>query len=195
MAQNVFVVGGFGASDVNDRNNRNWPNFLAQTLQNGKSTRVRVDTFGDEGQSSVTWITDKRHLRLADTMPDVACLSFFTDANSGFGVSTATSLANIYTVVDALRAKRNMPIYLLKMWRLHAAEESATFPSLASYYANYATVAANRSGIATIDCYTAWGDPNLHPEDWGSDLLHPLLSGHLRVTIPTIAATLAPLIT
>lgn len=195
MSQSAFVIGLLGASDINDRNNRNWPNFLTQALQHGKTSRVRAVAFGYEGQCSSDWINDKRHLRLADTMPDVALLSFFADGNAGFGLSTAASLANIYTVVDVLRAKRDVPIYLLKMWRLRAAQENASFPNLASYFANYATVAANRSGVATIDCYTAWGDPNSHPEEWGTDLLHPLLSGHLRVTIPTLSATLAPLIT
>lgn len=195
MMPSVFNIGLLGASDVNDRNNRNWPNILAQTLQTGKTQRVRACTFGYEGQCSVDWIAANRHNRLADTMPDVACLSFFADGNPAFSVSTAASLANIYTIVDTLRAKRNMPIYLLKMWRLHAAEESASFPNLSYYYANYATVAANRSGVSTIDCYTAWGNPDLHPEDWGSDLLHPLLSGHLRVTIPTVSAALSGLIT
>lgn len=196
MAQSVFVAGMLGASDINDRNTRNWPNLLARELQIGKTSRVRTITFGQEGVGSPTWITNKNHLSLANTMPDVAVLSFFADASSALGISTATSLANIYTVVDAIRAKRNCPIILIKMWRMPAASEAASFPNLANYYANYATVAANRTGISIVDCYTAWGDPALNPSEFDAgDQIHPLLAGHQRVTIPVVKTALASLIT
>ncbi len=195
MAGTVFAIGMFGASDINDRNNRNWPNLLTRVLQIGKTSRVRADTFGFEGQGSTQWLADNRHLYLADTMPDVALLSFFADGAPGFGISTSQSLTNIYTTIDALRAKRNMPIYLLKMWRMPTAQETISFPNLAAMYGNYPTVVANRSNVGIIDCYTAWGDPALHPEEFDvGDQVHPLLNGHLRVTIPTISAAIAGLI-
>lgn len=196
MSYDVFHIAMLGASDINDRTCRNWPILFRNNVQNGKTKRVRVSTFGFEGQGSKLWLTAKYDIRLANVMADVVCMSFFADGNSvGLSTSTAENLANIYAFVDAVRTKRStIPIYLLKMWRCPA--EASTFPNLSNVYGNYTIVQANRSNISIIDCYTAWGDPALHPEEYDAgDQIHPLLSGHQRVTLPVVTAALASLIT
>jgi hypothetical protein len=197
MSQNVFVIAALGASDWNDRNTRDHPNLLGRSLQIGKTSRVRMGTFGREGVGSPTWISEGRTAAIAGAMPDVALLSFFADASSALGISTSTSLTNILAIIDAIRAKRSSTaIFLMKMWHMPNAQEAATFPNLANYYANYPTVVGSRSNVAIIDTYTAWGDPALNPSEFDpSDQIHPLLPGHLRVTIPVVSAALAPLIT
>lgn len=191
LAAGTFTFGLLGASDVQNRNCREWPLLLAQALQVGKTRRVERAAFGKD--NSVANIADGSAQRLADMRADAVLLSFYKDANGT--VSPSASLTNMYAVVDCIRAKRSdTAVFLLKTWRLPAAAEASTFPSLSSYWANYATVQANRSNVSIIDAYTAWGDPALYPSEFGSDQLHPLLPGLQRVTIPTCLASLAPLV-
>jgi hypothetical protein len=193
----LFTIGLLGASDVQDRNHREWPQRMAGFLQIGKQSRIRTMAFGREGVGSTTWISEGRTAHLANMRCDVCLLSFFADAGSGIGVSLATSLANAYTIIDDIRAKRSTTrIELLKMWHMPDAQEATTFPDLSDYYDQYTTIAANRSNVGIIDTYTAWGDPASNPSEFDAgDQIHPLLPGHLRVTIPTVSTALASLIT
>ncbi len=197
MTFSVYTVGLLGASDVQDRNCREWPQRMANYLQIGKTQRVRTIAMGREGASSTTWISEGRTAQLGNMKCDVVLLSFFADAATTLSTPLANSLANAYAIIDDIRAKRSTTkIYLMKMWHMPDAQEASTFPNIAAYYSQYSTIAANRSDVGIIDTYTPWGDPALNPSEFDvSDQIHPLLPGHLRVTIPTISAALAPLIT
>jgi hypothetical protein len=101
------------------------------------------------------------------------------------------------SIIDAIRAVRsNVPIKLVRNWRMPAATEASTFAQLAAVYAKYTDVVANRTDVGIIDIYAAWGDPALRPEEFAAgDQIHPLLNGHLRVSIPVYTAALAPYFT
>lgn len=197
MSQDIFTIGFLGASDVQDRNARNWPNLLGSMLQVGKRSRVRVYTTGYEGQSSLQWFAAGEHIKCANQAPDVAMLSFINDANPAQGISVAQSLANVYTEVDLVRARRSTTrIYLMKMWRSDAVTEAATWPNRAAIHANFDTVAANRANVSVLDFYTPSGNPASHPDEWDpADPVHPLLQWHQRVSLPLSYAAIEPLIT
>lgn len=189
----TFTIGLLGASDVQNRNCRDWPLLMVRQLQVGKTSRIVRAGFGKETSSAN--IADGSAQRLIDMRADVAIISVYKDANGA--VTPAQSLTNTYSIIDGIRAKRaDTAIFLLKTWRLAAASEASTFPNIAAIWANYDTVVANRTGVQIINAYGAWGDPALHPEEYDAgDPLHPLLAGLQRVTIPTAVAALAPLIT
>lgn len=198
MVSTVFHVGFLGASDVQDRNCRDWPHRLVNALQAGKTQRVRHSAYGYEGQGSAAWISANYHLKMAQAKLDVAVLSFFADGSTSLAPDgVVAAYARWLTIIDLIRTHRpSAPIYLLRNWRMPAATEAASFTQLAAVYAKYTDVVANRTGVNIIDCYAAWGDPALNPSEFDAgDQIHPLLAGHLRVTIPTVSAALAPLIT
>jgi hypothetical protein len=197
MTQRVTTLAFLGASDTQDRNCRDWTLRLARELQVGKESRVRAIGFGYEGQGSPQWYADGHLTRLAGQRPDFALLSFFADGNPGLCPSLATNLANMYAAIDTIRIRRSdTKIYLLKMWRMSAAQEAISFPNLASVYAQYNTVVANRANISILDFYSLSGNPALHPDEWDpGDPIHPLLPWHQRVSIPTAYAAIEPQIT
>jgi hypothetical protein len=193
----VFTVATLSASDVKDRNCRNWTQLVARQLEIGKTSRVRMMNFGYEGQGSPQWIADGHYIRMAGQRPDAALLSFFADGSVPLCPNLATNLANIYSAIDAIRAKRSdTPIFLIRSWRMTASREATTFAQLNGvYFTNYVTAAANRPNVSILDFYTPSGDPATHPGEWdGVDDIHPLLTWHQRVSIPLTVAALAPLV-
>jgi hypothetical protein len=197
MIDDVFTISLLGASDVQDRNCRDWPLLMAKYLQVGKSSRIRTMAFGYEGQGSTTWLSDGHAARIAGQRADVALLSFFADGSVPLCADPATNLANMYTFIDAIQAKRaDTEIFLIRNWRMTAAREAATFSQLQDvYYTNYPIVQANRSNISILDFYVVSGLPSAHPDEWNvSDDIHPLLPWHQRVSIPMTAAALSPLV-
>ncbi|KRA42084.1 SGNH/GDSL hydrolase family protein [Devosia sp. Root635] len=196
MTQTVYTVGLLGSSDVQSYNCRDWPLRMCRNLQAGRRSFIRRIGFGTSLGSSLD-ISSGVVAKLAAMRCDAVMLSFYKDAAPSLGISAAQSLTNMYTTIDAVRAARSdTAIFLLKTWRLEAATEASTFPSLASYWASYATAAANRSNVGIIDAYTAWGDPALHPEEFDpAEPVHPLLAGIQRVTLPQAQAAIGPLIT
>jgi hypothetical protein len=196
MTQPVYTIGLLGSSDVQSYSCRDWPLRMCKNLQTGRTSFIKRIGFGTALGSSLD-ISSGAVAKLAAMRCDAVLLSFYKDAAPSLSISAAQSLTNMYTVIDAVRAARSdTAIFLLKTWRLEAATEASTFPTLASYWASYATAAANRSNVGIVDAYTAWGDPALHPEEFdAADPLHPLLNGVQRVTLPQAQAALGPLIT
>ena len=196
MTDRIATIALLGASDVQDRNCRDWPLLMAKTLQIGKASRVRTMAFGYEGQGSPTWIADGHYVRMAGQRPDIALLSFFADGSVPLCPSLGANLVNMYAAVDAIQAARSdTQIFLMKMWRMTAAREAATFANLQGVYGQYATVAANRSNVSVLDFYTASGDPASHPTEWDvADDIHPLLPWHERLSIPMTVAALTSLV-
>lgn len=197
MSQNVFTIGMMGGSDVVDRSCRDWPRLLQNRLQIGKQSLVKAITFGHEGEGSVQWFARKEHVMLANQVPDVAIISFINDGNPAQGISSATSLSNMYTVVDLIRARRSSTkIYFIKMWRLPPATEAAVIPNISQVFANFATVAANRANVGIIDCYSLTGNASDHPDEWNlPGDIHPLLPWHHRLSIQLCYDLLEPMIT
>jgi hypothetical protein len=198
MANTVKHIGLMGASDVQDRNCRNWPLLMVNELQVGNSYRIRHSAYGYEGQGSTAWIAGNYHLRMAQAKLDVAVLSFFADGAVGLapdGVNGA--FTRWIDIIDLIRDHRaDVPIFLLRNWRMDAATEASTFAQLAAVYAKYTDVVSIRDDVTIIDVYAAWGDPDDHPEEYDvSEPIHPLLAGHIRVTIPTVVAALTELVT
>ena len=188
-----MLIATIGASLSMDRNANNWTALLAAGLRVGKQSAVQVANFGMQGTASNYWISAGWVERAAVIRPDICLIDSTCDANTSQNISLAQALANLYAMVDAVQAKNAaVKIFLLTM--NHMLPAATQFTSVTSYYAQLPTVKANRSNVDIIDCYTAWGDPSLHPSEYGSDPIHPLLAGNLRVTIPIISAALAGLI-
>lgn len=188
-----MLIAVIGASLNMDRNANNVTQLLAENLSVGKQSRVQVANFGKEGTASNYWISAGWVERAAAVRPDICMIDSTPDANTSQGISLSTALANLYAMVDAVRAKNaDCKIFLLTM--NHMMSAATQFANVTSYYAQLPTVKANRSNVDIIDCYTVWGDPTLHPAEYGNDPIHPLLAGNLRVTIPVVSAALSPLI-
>lgn len=200
MMDRITTIALLGASDVADRNCRDWPLLMAKQLQIGKTSRVRTMAFGYEGMGSPQWITDGHFVRLAAQRCDIALLSFFADGSVPICPDLPTNLTNMYAAVDAIQAKRaDTQIYLMKMWRMSATQEAITFAQLGGVYGQYATVVANRSNVSILDFYTPSGLSTDHPDEWNlvgplADPIHPLLAWHQRCSIPISVAALAPLV-
>jgi len=190
----MTTIAWIGASLGMDRSANNWPQIMAAGLRVGKSSPIQVATFGKEGTASNYWISAGWVDRCAAIRPDIVLYDATPDANTAQNVSLAQSLANMYAMVDTIRAKNSAAkIFLCTM--NHMRSDATQFANVTSYYAQYATVEANRSDVGVIDCYTAWGDPSIYPAEYAADdPIHPLLAGNLRVTIPVISAALSPLI-
>ncbi len=185
-------IGMLGASLMMDRNANNWPNMLAARLELGKATRVRMLLAGKEGTASNYWLSSGWVAAMARVRPHLVIVDMTPDANAAQGISVAQSLANLYAIVDAIRANNpTVPIFLFMANRMRA--DATQFTAILSYYANYSIVQANRSDIHILDTYTPWGDPALHPDEYlPADPIHPLYSGNLRVTIPVALSEIAP---
>lgn len=188
-------MGILGASLTMDRNANNWLNVAAYQLEMGKTSRVRMMLAGKEGTASNYWISSGWVTVLARVRPHLVIIDMTPDANTGQGISVSQSLANLLTIIDTIRTNNpNVPIFLLKPCRMRA--DATQFSNVASYYANYATVQANRSNIGIIDAYTPWGDPALNPGEYAaSDPIHPLFAGNVRVSIPATVTALSSFIT
>lgn len=182
-----FGMATFGASLTMDRNACNWPVQVARKMQIGKSEHVHAANFGREGNGSNVWIVEGWHTRMAAIRPDVALIDMTADGNPP-NASVSQSLANTYTIIDAVRAANpNCGIYLLKMMKMPG---DAVFSQLGSIHANLLTVAANRPDVTIIDCYSG----AVRPSEW-LDQYHPLWSGVSRVIVPAVIAAVSPRIT
>ena len=190
----VFDIAILGDSLTKDRNARNWPIYLEHYLQSGKSQRVRTYLFGQEGTNSSTGLT--QYTPMIGLRPRVAVIAYINDANAAV-ISLATSLSNYNTIINNLKAgSPSTAIYVASISRPTAASEAATFANIAGLQTQLASITTNQSLAGFIDGYTAWGDPALNPSEYDvGDGIHPLLPGHLRVTIPLWASVFAPLIT
>lgn len=190
-----MLIAWIGASLGMDRSANNWPQMMLARLRVGKQPPIQFAAFGKEGAASSYWLSAGWVERAAAVRPDIVLYDVTPDANPGQGVSLAQSLANMYAAVDAVQAKNaNAKVFLCTM--NHMRSDATQFANVTNYYAQIDTVIANRSNVAKIDCYTAWGDPSLYPAEYSAgDPIHPLLAGNLRVTVPVVAAALSPLIT
>lgn len=190
----VFDIAILGDSLVKDRNARNWPILLESYLQSGKSQRVRTYLFGQEGTNSSTGLT--QYTPMIGLRPRAAVIAYINDANAAT-ITLATSLANYNTIINSIKSgSPSTSIYVASISRPTAAAASATFANLSGLQTQLASIATNQGLAGFIDGYTAWGDPALNPSEYDSgDGIHPLLPGHLRVTIPLWASVFASQIT
>lgn len=178
---------------------RNWPRYLADYMQEGKRQKIRTHKLGSSGKTS-SWgklnTGPVKRLR-----PDAVLIEFVNDAINGVqapnpvGMTPELSAANYRDIIDDIRvAVPTAAIFLMSLIRLRADAQAEQYPSFPDYFSVLPLVAQEK-GVGFIDCYTPWGDPDLNPDDFPPwDGIHPNLSGYLRVSIPTIAAQLAPLI-
>lgn len=192
-----FDIAIIGTSLTVNVANRNWPQMLAETLQPGKQSLVRVNCMGKSGSTTnwgaanlgpilrmrpqlilCEWLNDGNDNDQAPNLPEAMTLAkSAANWNSIFG-QIATGLPGI-------------PVFSMALVR---PRTDAPYAALPSYNAQLATITANW-GSTFIDCYSAWGDPALHPNEFGAaDPIHPLIAGYLRVSIPLIASVIASLI-
>jgi len=182
-----------GSSLTLDRSANNWPLLLLSELRAAKSETIAMGLFGHEGQSSINWKDHGYVQACANMQPDVLIIDGTADANVGFNITTTQALNNWLLIIDTVRFKRpDCKIFMTTM--NHMLPAATQFANVTDYYAKYNDVLVVRSNAAIIDCYSAWGDPTLNPSEYGSDPIHPLLAGNLRVTIPVTYASIAPLI-
>lgn len=190
----VFDIAILGDSLIKDRNARNWPIMLEDYLQVGKSQRVRTYLFGQEGTNSTTGLT--QYTPMIGLRPRVAVIAYINDANAAV-ISLATSLSNYNTIINNLRAgSPATSIYVASISRPTAASAAATFANLAGLQTQLANIVVNQGLAGFIDGYTAWGDPALNASEYDAgDGIHPLLPGHLRVTLPLWSSVFASQVT
>jgi lysophospholipase L1-like esterase len=190
----VFDIAILGDSLTKDRSARNWPILLESYLQSGKEQRVRTYLFGQEGTNSTTGLT--QYLPMVGLKPRVAVIAYINDANAAT-ISLATSLSNYNTIINTI--KLNSPltaIYVASISRPTAAAAAATFANLSGLQTQLASIATTQGLAGFIDGYTAWGDPSLNPSEYDvGDGIHPLLPGHLRVTLPLWSSVFSSQIT
>jgi lysophospholipase L1-like esterase len=189
----VYDIAILGDSLTVDRNARNWPILLERELEIGKASRVRTYLFGEEGTNSNTGIANWP--KVVAIRPKAAVIAYINDANPA-AISLAVSASNTNAMIDALQAASPTTlIFVAGISRPLAADAAATFPNLAALDAQLASI-ATAQGVGFIDGRTAWGDPALNSSEYAvGDGIHPLLAGHLRVTIPLWKTTFSPLIT
>jgi lysophospholipase L1-like esterase len=190
----VFDIAILGDSLIKDRNARNWPIMLEDYLQVGKSERVRTYLFGEEGTNTNTGLT--QYTPMVGLRPRVAVIAYINDANSA-AISLATSLSNHNTIIDDLQANSpSTAIYVASISRPTAAAAAASFPNIVALQTQLASIVSAQGIAGFINGYSAWGDPALNPSEYDvGDGIHPLLAGHLRVTLPLWSSVFTPLIT
>lgn len=195
----IFDISIMGTSLCGEYNSRNWPLMLERHLQIGKREKVKVHRLGKDSMCSNWGLANiGQHIILK---PRVFIVEFINDAYIGYqdtppeNMNLAKSLANFNAIIDAMQSGSSATtIFLMKLVRPTAAAKASTFPTLDAYDAQLDQIAVNR-GVGMIDTRAAWGDPALHPEEFPpTDGVHCFLEGHLRVTIPTVAAAVSPLI-
>jgi lysophospholipase L1-like esterase len=189
----VFDIAILGDSLTKDRNARNWPILLEHYLQVGKNQRVKTYLFGQEGTNTNTGLT--QYQPILGLKPKAFVIAYINDANAA-AISLSTSLSNYNAIIDAVQAASPATqIYIASISRPTAAAAAASFTNLTAYDAQIASIASTQ-GVGFINGRSAWGDPALNPTEYDpGDGVHPLLAGHLRVTIPLWASVFAPLIT
>ena len=195
----VFDIAVLGTSLTTGAFSRGWPEYLQRALQVGKSQKVRAHALGKEGATSSWGLANIAPLiRLR---PRVAIIEFINDAYAPYqsaapeNMTLVLSASNFSAIIAGLRAGTpDTQIFLMKFVRPRADSATNLYPLLSSYDYQVTSISAS-SGLPLIDVRSAWGDPALHPEDFiGADGTHCAISGHLRVSIPTIVAAVAPLI-
>lgn len=193
----TFTVAVMGTSLTTGFYARGWTQELQKSLQVGKRAKVRVHALGELAETS-NW--GLAHVQpIINLRPDVALVEFINDAYASYqgtppeNMSLALSSSNFNSIVDALQAGTpNTRIILMTLVRPTATAVSTLYPNLASYDAQLASIASSR-GVGWIDLRAIWGDPADYPSEYPADGVHVYLPAHLRVTVPTIASTLAPL--
>ena len=93
----------------------------------GRTSFIRHIGFGTSNGSTLD-ISSGEVAKLVSMRCDAVLLSFYKDAFALFSITAAQSLANMYTTIDAIRARRSdTAIFLLKTWRLQAEDEATIF--------------------------------------------------------------------
>lgn len=195
----VFDIAIMGTSLTTSRADREWDLSLASTLQIGKRSKVRTYRLGFDGETSTWGLANIQPL--VAKRPRIALIEFINDAYRSYqapnprGMTLALSKSNFEGIVDTIKLRSpDTMIYLMTLIRPRDDAHAAYYPNLVAYNEQLARIAAQR-GVGFIDCYSKWGDPSLHPEDFHpTDGIHPLLEGYLRVTIPAIAGEVGDLI-
>lgn len=196
---NTYDIALIGTSLITSQKNRNWHLALASYMQAGKRQKIRAHSLGANGETS-SWGRENTG-PIQRLRPNAVLVEFINDAlvsvqaPNPAGMTTSLSAANFGEIIDDIRsAVPEAAIFVMALIRPRADGVSTWFPTLTSYYGILPGVAATKS-VGFIDCYSAWGDPALHPDEYPEDDgVHPYLSGYLRVSIPTIAARLSTLI-
>jgi lysophospholipase L1-like esterase len=197
----IFDIALVGTSLTTGIQNRNWPLCLQRTLQAGKSQEVRVYAAG-KGASTSNWgLTAMPSVARMKTR--VVGIEFVNDALNNFQAPETTyginmtlerSRSNFVGMIDILAQQSpDTKVFLMTMLRPPAEVISMAYTRLLEYYALLPQIAAEK-GVGFIDCYAAWGDPALHPDEFPPQDVHALLPGYLRVAVPTIAAQIGRLI-
>lgn len=196
----TFDIAFIGTSLTTGPNSREWPYHLGRSLQTGRRALIRVHSLGQPAVTSNWGVANLAPL--TNLRPKVAVIEFINDAYASYqnvapeNMTLAKSLSNFNAIIDGIRSSSPQTIiFLMKLVKPLAASQASLYPSLAAYDAQLDTIAANK-GVGMIDTRAAWGDPDTRPEEFPSgDGVHTLLTGHRRVTIPVVSASIAPLIT
>jgi lysophospholipase L1-like esterase len=185
----LFDIACFGTSLTTGPTSREWQPEVQRQLQRTSSKIIRMYNLGGSGQAS-DW-------GLANLQPVInskakACLIEFcmNDAWTTKGISLAQSLANTTSIVSQIKAGvPGIRIFLVTTNPVIGSAVTAR-AALASYYAQYATVAANQ-GVSVIDNYAGWGSPT------GTDIpdeIHPAYAAVMAKHVPGIVAALQPFV-
>lgn len=195
----VFDIALMGTSLTTSKADREWDLALASSMQVGSRKKIRTYRLGADSETSTWGLANTAPL--IRMRPRVALIEFINDAYYTYqapnprNMTPALSTSNFNGIIDAIKAgSPDTAIFLMALIRPRADAVAASYPTLTTYYGLLPGIAAARE-VGFIDCYSAWGDPALHPEDFKpEDGIHPLLSGYLRVSIPEIIAAIGRLV-
>jgi hypothetical protein len=185
----VFDVACFGTSLTTSNVTREWQAELQNRLQTGASAIVRMYSVGSGGVASDWGIANVQ--RVIDTRARAAVIEFgINDAWTAKAISLSQSFANTRGIVQAIKAALPAMSIFLVTTNPALGAAAAERPLLASYYAQYATLATQES-VGLVDNYPGWGASNTSEIPDG---LHPALPALRAKHLPGLVAALRPLV-
>lgn len=169
-----------------------WPEALQARLSDCLGRPVAVTRVARNG-AGTSWAESNLAAVIA-AVPDLVLLEFVTnDADIADGRGLAASRAAHARLLDGLAAERPAAqVMLLTMNPVFGPVRHLQRPFLARYDAMLRELAVER-GVALADLAPRWqaavaADPGLAPPDG----LHPTGAATARVTVPALAALIAP---
>lgn len=162
-----------------------WSKYLASTLSVGDAREIIVNNLGIPASSSAIMLDNMQSA--LHSRADIATIEFaINDAYTPFGITTASSRANVLEMTSRLR--QNNPNILIFLMIMNPCVPGTSHDQNRANYADYKQVyyelVAEDGDLNLIDCSDAWGVPTI---DQLPDGIHPSIEAFLSVGLPVIS--------